>query len=33
VDATWVAKAPTANWRTIAFAFALTAAGKNMPVR
>jgi hypothetical protein len=31
VDATWVAKAPTANWRTDRIRFRVTAAGKTCP--
>jgi hypothetical protein len=31
VDATWVAKAPTANWRTDRLRFRVTAAGKTCP--
>lgn len=31
VDATWVAKAPTANWRTDKIKFRVTAAGKTCP--
>src|SRR5262249_8797855 len=31
VDATWVAKAPTANWRTDRIRFRVTAAGQTCP--